>query len=138
MIDPACLILKQSTVNRCVLSRLWAMASRMVWLKMMSSMDISCRKVCLTLVRLCGGRTTYGATSGAIVFSNIWAMTHDPNVYPDPFTFKPERFLNEDGKSNDDNRVLAYGFGRRLLFLHSLLRKKKAHALSMIEYALER
>jgi cytochrome P450 len=50
---------------------------------------------------------------GAVVFANIWAMTHDENVYPDPFAFKPERFLNADGTLNDDNRVLAYGFGRR-------------------------
>ena len=50
---------------------------------------------------------------GAVVFANIWAMAHDENVYPDPFTFKPERFLNVDGSLNDDNRILAYGFGRR-------------------------
>ena len=50
---------------------------------------------------------------GSMVSSNIWAMTHDENVYPDPFTFKPERFFNSDGTLNDDNRVLAYGFGRR-------------------------
>jgi len=41
-------------------------------------------------------------------------MAHDENVYPDPFTFKPERFLNVDGSLNDDNRILAYGFGRRI------------------------
>jgi cytochrome P450 len=40
-------------------------------------------------------------------------MAHDENVYPEPFSFKPERFLNVDGTLNDDNRVLAYGFGRR-------------------------
>ena len=53
-----------------------------------------------------------------MIFSNIWAMTHDENVYPDPYTFKPERFFNEDGKLNDDSRILAYGFGRRSAFLH--------------------
>jgi cytochrome P450 len=53
---------------------------------------------------------------GSFVYSNIWAMTHDENVYPDPFTFKPERFFDADGKLNDDNRVLAYGFGRRSAF----------------------
>jgi len=41
-------------------------------------------------------------------------MTHDENVYPDPFTFKPERFFNADGTLNDDSRILAYGFGRRI------------------------
>lgn len=40
-------------------------------------------------------------------------MTHDEEAYPDPFAFKPERFIDEKGKLNDDDRVLAYGFGRR-------------------------
>lgn len=48
-----------------------------------------------------------------MVIGNIWAMTHDERVYPDPFAFKPERFLTADGKLNDDSRVLAYGFGKR-------------------------
>ena len=48
-----------------------------------------------------------------MVSSNIWAMTHDENVYPDPFAFRPERFLKADGTLNDDSRILAYGFGRR-------------------------
>ncbi|PPQ90225.1 LOW QUALITY PROTEIN: hypothetical protein CVT25_012934 [Psilocybe cyanescens] len=42
------------------------------------------------------------------------AMTHDEEAYPDPFAFKPERFIDEKGKLNDDDRVLAYGFGRRI------------------------
>ena len=50
---------------------------------------------------------------GTAVIANIWAMTHNENVYPDPFTFKPERFFDADGTLNDDARILAYGFGRR-------------------------
>lgn len=41
------------------------------------------------------------------------AMTHDGKVYSDPYAFKPERFFDEHGKLNGDDRVLAYGFGRR-------------------------
>ena len=59
---------------------------------------------------------THKTTLGAMVSFNIWAMTHDENIYPDPFTFKPERFLSADGRLNDDSRVLAYGFGRRSAF----------------------
>jgi cytochrome P450 len=40
-------------------------------------------------------------------------MTHDESVYPEPFTFKPERFFDKNGDLDDDDRVLAYGFGRR-------------------------
>ena len=60
--------------------------------------------------------TTYKATVGTMVSSNIWAMAHDEDVYPDPFTFKPERFLKEDGSLNEESRILAYGFGRRSAF----------------------
>ncbi|KAF8889559.1 cytochrome P450 [Gymnopilus junonius] len=49
-----------------------------------------------------------------VVLGNIWAMTRDEDLYPDPLKFKPERFLDKDGNVNDDKRVLAYGFGRRV------------------------
>ena len=47
------------------------------------------------------------------------AMLHDPNDYPDPQTFKPERYI-KDGKidpSVRDPTTIAFGFGRRLFFL---------------------
>lgn len=40
-------------------------------------------------------------------------MTHEENVYPDPFKFKPERFFDENGELKDEDRILAFGFGRR-------------------------
>ncbi|PPQ91909.1 hypothetical protein CVT25_001185, partial [Psilocybe cyanescens] len=55
----------------------------------------------------------YFIPKGTILFANIWAMTHDEEVYPDPFTFKPERFFDDNGMLNGDDRILAYGFGRR-------------------------
>jgi len=42
-------------------------------------------------------------------------MTHDERVYPEPFAFKPERFFDNNGDLNDDDRILAYGFGRRYI-----------------------
>jgi cytochrome P450 len=42
-------------------------------------------------------------------------MTHDESVYPEPFAFKPERFFDKNGELNDDDRILAYGFGLRYL-----------------------
>lgn len=42
-------------------------------------------------------------------------MLHDPETYPDPFAFKPERFLGTNGKFIDDPLLTsAFGFGRRL------------------------
>ncbi|KAF4619935.1 hypothetical protein D9613_004662 [Agrocybe pediades] len=51
---------------------------------------------------------------GTTVFPNIWAMNHDEAKYPDPYAFKPDRFFDASGKLNDDSRILAYGFGRRV------------------------
>lgn len=39
-------------------------------------------------------------------------MTHDPDVYHEPTTFKPERFLRPT--PDRDPRELMFGFGRRI------------------------
>lgn len=44
-------------------------------------------------------------------------MTHDEDIYPEPNLFKPDRFFDKDGNLNDDDHVLAYGFGRRWAFM---------------------
>ncbi|KAJ6536394.1 cytochrome P450 [Mycena capillaripes] len=57
----------------------------------------------------------YRLPAGSVVVGNAWAILHDERVYPDPHTFKPERFLL-DGKLNPAvrNPEPAFGFGRRL------------------------
>ena len=43
------------------------------------------------------------------------AILHDPELYPDPEAFRPERFLDEDGTFRDDPVLsLAFGAGRRI------------------------
>ena len=43
------------------------------------------------------------------------AILHNPDLYPDPEEFKPERFLNEDGSVRDDpTLVSAFGIGKRI------------------------
>lgn len=39
-------------------------------------------------------------------------MCHDPEMYPDPFAFNPERYLGD--KPQRDPRRITFGFGRRL------------------------
>ncbi|TFK75087.1 cytochrome P450 [Pluteus cervinus] len=56
----------------------------------------------------------YLIPAGTFIMANIWAMTRNEKKYPEPELFRPERFLNPDGTLNDDDRVLAFGFGRRL------------------------
>lgn len=44
------------------------------------------------------------------------AILHDENVYPDPYSFRPERFM-KDGKIDlnvQDPGVAAFGYGRRI------------------------
>ncbi|KIJ67131.1 hypothetical protein HYDPIDRAFT_128765 [Hydnomerulius pinastri MD-312] len=50
---------------------------------------------------------------GVTVVPNV-AMAHDEEKYPDPFSFKPERFFKDDGTLNDDTVVYGFGFGRRI------------------------
>ncbi|KAF7374580.1 hypothetical protein MSAN_00342600 [Mycena sanguinolenta] len=55
----------------------------------------------------------YFIPKGTTVISNIWAMTRE-SIYPEPERFNPDRFLTADGKLNDDETVLTFGFGRRI------------------------
>lgn len=51
---------------------------------------------------------------GTIVYQNVWAMTHDPAVYAEPFRFRPERYLpREEGGNGEPFPVGNFGFGRR-------------------------
>ncbi|KAI0278789.1 CyP450 monooxygenase [Russula aff. rugulosa BPL654] len=52
---------------------------------------------------------------GTLMVANAWAVLHDPELYPDPEAFKPERFLDKDGSVRDDPTLaLAFGVGKRI------------------------
>ncbi|KAJ6508704.1 cytochrome P450 [Mycena sanguinolenta] len=61
----------------------------------------------------------YFIPKGAIVMGNIWAMTRDESIYPEPERFNPDRFFTTDGKLNDDEIVFTFGSD---LVIHRFIR----------------
>ncbi|KAK7681760.1 hypothetical protein QCA50_015107 [Cerrena zonata] len=64
---------------------------------------------------------------GTTVIPNIWAILHNPEDYPEPYRFNPDRFI-KNGSLNTSVRNpmnIALGFGRRICpgrwFIHSSL-----------------
>ncbi|KAF9234667.1 cytochrome P450 [Melanogaster broomeanus] len=57
----------------------------------------------------------YFIPKGSTIVPNVWAMLRDPETYPEPNSFKPERYF-QDGKLDDEPSTsnLGYGFGRRV------------------------
>ncbi|KAG0692614.1 cytochrome P450 [Suillus ampliporus] len=56
----------------------------------------------------------YCIPTGTTVFGNAWAISRDPEVYPEPHAFKPQRWLDDQGRLRDDLKFFVYGFGRRV------------------------
>ncbi|KAJ4005762.1 hypothetical protein NW752_011090 [Fusarium irregulare] len=57
----------------------------------------------------------YLIPKGSMVIANIWHFAHDPQVYSEPMSFKPERFLPTDGtEPEQDPHAFVFGFGRRV------------------------
>ncbi|KAG2117410.1 cytochrome P450 [Suillus cothurnatus] len=56
----------------------------------------------------------YCIPAGTTVIGNNWSISRDPDVYPEPHAFKPQRWINEQGGLRDDLKFFVYGFGRRV------------------------
>ncbi|KAH8651317.1 putative cytochrome P450 oxidoreductase OrdA-like protein [Xylariales sp. PMI_506] len=54
----------------------------------------------------------YFIPKGSTILPNIWYFTRNPEVYTDPETFKPERFLGPEPETHPAKFV--FGFGRRI------------------------
>ncbi|KAJ3553240.1 hypothetical protein NM688_g3720 [Phlebia brevispora] len=61
----------------------------------------------------------YLIPKGTIILTNIWAMSRDPEYFPDPERFMPERYLYHQKKMTKSMEIalemnFAFGFGRRI------------------------
>jgi len=73
----------------------------------------------------------YRIPAGTTVLGNHWAISRDPEVYPEPDVFKPQRWINDQGRLKEDSKLFIFGFGRRTcpgqhvgnrsVFIYSLL-----------------
>ncbi|KAG8694201.1 hypothetical protein FRC09_009998 [Ceratobasidium sp. 395] len=53
----------------------------------------------------------YRIPAYCVVGANVWKIMHNPDVYPEPDRFKPERYLVENPPPEPES--YAFGFGRR-------------------------
>ena len=52
--------------------------------------------------------------AGTTAMVNMWAIAHDPSIWKDPWTFRPERFIEDDMSiMGSDLRLAPFGAGRR-------------------------
>ncbi|KAH9911659.1 cytochrome P450 [Fomitopsis serialis] len=85
---------------------------------------------------------------GATIVANNWAISRDPERYPDPQVFRPERFLplfedSDAEKSGEarqdilDPRSYAFGYGRRICpgldFAEAILFANISHILTVFD-----
>ena len=61
----------------------------------------------------------YTIPRNTVVIANLDSVLSDENIFPDPFKFNPDRFLDSDGKLKGLDKVVAFSLGE---FLYKLLR----------------
>ncbi|KAF6747138.1 cytochrome P450 [Ephemerocybe angulata] len=84
----------------------------------------------------------YTIQKGTVVWANIWSILQDEDVFPDPTEFRPERYLDQDGRiAKSSKQVLAvktaFGFGRRVCPGLYLAENSVFLAIAMFLFALD-
>ena len=47
------------------------------------------------------------------IYANVWAVMHNPMYWMDPENFRPERFLDESGNFQRNERCIPFMIGKR-------------------------
>ena len=66
----------------------------------------------------------YKFKKGTLFFSNLEKFLNDPVQFPGPRMFKPERFLNSDGKVQRNDYLVPFGIGKRVCMGESLAKNE--------------
>ncbi|KAG2119197.1 cytochrome P450 [Suillus clintonianus] len=56
----------------------------------------------------------YCIPAGTTVVGHHWSISRDPDVFPEPHAFKPQRWIDDQGRLRDDLKFFVFGFGRRI------------------------
>ena len=60
----------------------------------------------------------YDFPKDSIIYANSWKILHDERLYPEPFAFKPDRYMvplsDPQAEKEHDPFTYAFGYGRRI------------------------
>ena len=56
---------------------------------------------------MCG----YDVPAGTVVIPNVYTVFNNPQHFPEPQAFKPERFLDQDGNLKRIDALIPFGIG---------------------------
>ena len=51
-----------------------------------------------------------------MITANLYSSHIDPNDFPEPEKYKPSRFIDEDGKMINSDRVIPFGMGNLIFY----------------------
>ena len=66
----------------------------------------------------------YVIPKGATVMPSLMHVMLDPEYFPNPNTFNPDRFIDENGIFKHDERVIPFGIGKRYCLGQALAEKE--------------
>ena len=75
----------------------------------------------------------YDIPSATLVFPNLYACHMDPEYWPEPDQFKPERFLNADGPASSVRPAfLPFSTGRRVCIGETLVKATLTYTMASL------
>ena len=66
----------------------------------------------------------YTIPADTVLIASLYHVLHNPEYFPEPEKFKPERFLDSEGRFRSDDRVVPFGIGKRYCLGKSLAEKE--------------